>query len=64
MIVIELLLVALMKLTLPLALVAWGVLLAVGNPGVAAVAVPCLLLLVSAVERSGRLRGKRAEGGP
>jgi hypothetical protein len=52
------------KLALPAVLLAWTAALAVEDTTAIVVGVVFLLLVIFAVVRSGRLRGKRAEGSP
>lgn len=52
------------KAAFPIALLVWGVAVAADNTLVAVVSFVFIFLMFVAVVRSGRLRGKRAEGGP
>jgi hypothetical protein len=52
------------KLALPAVVLAWTAALAVEDTTAVAVGLVLLVLAIVVVVRSGRLRGKRAEGGP
>lgn len=52
------------KTAFPVAVLVWGIAVAADDWLVAAVGLVFIFLMLYAVVRSGRLRGKRAEGGP
>lgn len=55
---------ALAKIALPVVVLAWGVAVQANDTVAAAVGGLLVILVTLAAMRSGRLRGKRAEGGP